>query len=267
MSAQPDSQPPEYEQPHPQGGYAGGPEMTLLEHLKELRNRVIVSAIAVVIGVLVSFFFWETIFGWLLAPGREYDPTFKVSSFSPVDRIGAIFKIGLYGGLILASPVIVYEALAFIIPGLTPKERKMLAPAMFGIVVFMAAGMAFAYWVILPASLSFLLGVGSDKIENVIGIKEYMDFVTRIVFWVGLAFEMPMVIALMARFGMVRPKQLLSFWRYAIVIIFVIAAIITPTPDPFNQSLVAGPLFFLYFVGILFAWIVQRGRPPRGASV
>lgn len=241
--------------------------MTLLEHLKELRNRVIVSAIALVIGTLISFYFWEIIFGWLLAPGRQYDASFKVSSFSPVDRIGAIFKIGLYGGLIFASPVIIYEVLAFVVPGLTPKERKMLAPSMFGVVAFMLAGMAFAYWVILPASLGFLLGVGSDKINNVIGIKEYMDFVTRIVFWVGLAFEMPMVIALVARFGLVRPKQLLKFWRYAIVIIFVIAAVITPTPDPFNQTLVAGPLFFLYFVGILFAWLVQRGRKPQGATV
>ncbi len=247
-------------------GYQGGPEMTLLEHLRELRNRVIVSALAFVVGTLVSFFFWETILGWLLAPGRHYDPNFRVSSFSPVDRIGTIFKIGLYGGLILSSPVIIYEVLAFVVPGLTPRERKMLAPGMLGVVVFLLAGMSFAYWVILPASLTFLLDVGSDKIQNVIGIKEYMDFVTRIVFWVGIAFEMPMVIALAARLGVVRAKQLLAFWRYAILIIFIIAAVITPTPDPFNQTLVAGPLFFLYFVGIFFAWLVQRRRPAPGVA-
>jgi sec-independent protein translocase protein TatC len=244
--------------------YGGGPEMTLLDHLKELRNRVMVAGLAIVLGTLVSFFFWETILGWLLAPGREYDANFRLSSFSPVDRIGAIFKIGLYGGLIISSPVIIYEVLAFVVPGLTPRERRMLAPGMLGVVVFLLAGMAFAYWVILPASLNFLLGVGSDKIQNVIGIKEYLDFVTRIIFWVGLAFEMPMVIALAARLGLVRAKQLLVFWRYAIVIIFIIAAVITPTPDPFNQTLVAGPLFFLYFVGVFFAWVVQRGRPKRG---
>jgi sec-independent protein translocase protein TatC len=132
---------------------------------------------------------------------------------------------------------------------------------MLGVVLFLLAGMAFAYWIILPASLKFLLDVGSDSIENRIGIKAYMDFVTRIVFWVGVAFEMPMVIGLAARLGLVRAKQLLSFWRYAIIVIFVISAIITPTPDPFNQTLVAGPLFCLYFVGIFFAWIVQRRRP------
>jgi sec-independent protein translocase protein TatC len=90
-----------------------------------------------------------------------------------------------------------------------------------------------------------------------------MDFVTRIVFWVGVAFELPIVLALAAKLGIVRARQLLGFWRYAIIIIFIIAAIITPTPDPFNQSLVAGPLLFLYFVGIVFAWIVQKPRPQQ----
>lgn len=242
-------------------GYSGGPEMTLIEHLLELRNRVIVSAVALVIGCVICFFFWETILGWLLAPARSDHPDFKVSAFSPVDRIGVIFKIGLYGGLILASPVVIYEILAFIVPGLTPKERKMLAPGMVGVVFFLGLGMAFAYWVILPASLGFLLDLGSEQIENRIGIKEYMDFVTRIVFFVGISFEMPMVLMLAAKLGLIRARQLLSFWRYAIILVFIIAAIITPTPDPFNQSLVGAPLLFLYFVGILFAWLVQPKRP------
>ncbi len=237
-----------------------------MEHLKELRNRVIICAVALVVGTLVSFFFWETLLGWLLAPARNDIPNFKLSSFSPVDRIGVVFKIGLYGGLIVSSPVIIYEVLAFVVPGLTPRERRMLAPGMFGVVAFLLAGMAFAYFVILPASLNFLLSVGEDNFQNVTGAKEYLDFVTRIVFWVGVSFEMPMVIALAARLGLVRARQLLKFWRYAIVIIFVIAAVITPTPDPFNQTLVAGPLFFLYFIGILFAWIVQKPRAPQIAA-
>lgn len=248
------------------GGYAGGPEMTLIEHLIELRNRVLISAAALLIGCLVCFFFWETILGWLIAPARADDPSFRLSSFSPVDRISAIFKIGLYGGLILASPVVVYELLAFIVPGLTPRERKLLAPGMFGVVVFLAAGMAFAYWIILPQSLSFLLDLGSDQIQSQIGIRQYMDFVTRIIFFVGIAFELPMVLALAAKLRIVRAKQLVHFWRYAIVIVFVLAAIITPTPDPFNQALVGGPLLVLYFVGVLFAWILQPKRPEAEAS-
>ncbi len=237
--------------------------MTLLEHLKELRNRVFVSAIAVVIGVIVCFLFWEDILGWMLAPAREEIPGFRVSSFSPTDRIGIIVKIGLYGGLILASPVVIYEIVAFIVPGLTPKERRLLLPGIIGTVAFLAMGMAFAYWVILPASLGFLLDLGSSEIENVTGVKEYVDFVVRIIFWVGISFELPMVIALLARLGLVRAKQLLGLWRYAVIAVFIIAAVVTPTPDPITQTFVAGPLFTLYFVGILFAWLVQ---PKRNAE-
>lgn len=240
----------------------GQAEMTLLEHLKELRNRVFICSIAVVIGVLICFFFWETILGWMLAPAREQIEGFKVSSFSPTDRIGIVVKIGLYGGLIIASPVIIFQMLMFVVPGLTPSEKRLLLPGVLGTIVFLIGGMAFAYWVILPASLGFLLELGSDEIQNVTGVKQYVDFVVRIVFWVGISFELPMVLALAARLHLVRARQLLGFWRYAIVIIFIIAAVVTPTPDPITQTLVAGPLFSLYFVGILFAWLVQPTKKP-----
>jgi len=216
--------------------------------------------------MLVCFLFWQTILGWLMAPARQQIPDFRVSSFAPIDRITTIFKIGLYGGVILASPVLLYELLAYIVPGLTPRERKMLAPGILGVIVFMLAGMAFAYWVILPASLGFLLTIGQDQIQNVTGIKEYIDFVTRIVFWVGIAFELPIVIALAARLGLFRARQLLHFWRYAVILVFIVAAVITPTPDPFNQSLVGGPLLLLYFIGVFFAWLVQRPRPAAAES-
>lgn len=241
-------------------------EMTLLEHLRELRNRVLVSAVAVVLGMVICLYFWEAIVGWMLAPARAQEgEDFGLAVFGPTETIGVLFKVGLYGGLMLASPVVLYELLAFIVPGLTPKERKLLLPGLFGIIIFLVAGMAFAYWIILPASLGFLLDLGGDNFNPVIGAKQYIDFATRIVFWVGLSFELPMVLALIARLGVVRAKQLLGFWRYAIVIIFVIAAIVTPTPDPLTQSLVAGPLLGLYVVGIGFAWLVQPKRPRQEA--
>lgn len=241
-------------------------EMTLLEHLRELRNRVLVSAVAVVLGMVICLYFWEAIVGWMLAPARAQEgEDFGLAVFGPTETIGVLFKVGMYGGLMLASPVVLYELLAFIVPGLTPKERKLLLPGLFGIIIFLVAGMAFAYWIILPASLGFLLDLGGDNFNPVIGAKQYIDFATRIVFWVGLSFELPMVLALIARLGVVRAKQLLGFWRYAIVIIFVIAAIVTPTPDPLTQSLVAGPLLGLYVVGIGFAWLVQPKRPRQEA--
>lgn len=247
-----------------QPAYHAGAEMTLMEHLRELRNRVLVSAVAVVLGMMVCLFFWETIVGWLIAPARAHQgPEFGLAVFGPTETIGVLFKVGMYGGLMVASPVVLYEMLAFIVPGLTPKERKLILPGLFGVIAFLLGGMAFAYWVILPASLGFLLDLGSDNFNPVIGAKQYMDFAMRIVFWVGLSFELPMILALLAKLGMVRARQLLGFWRYAVVIIFIIAAIVTPTPDPLTQSLVAGPLLALYVVGIGFAWIVQPRRPKQ----
>lgn len=260
MSAEPatESQP----QLAPVEPATGGGEMTLLEHLKELRNRVLVSALALVITTVVCFAFWRTIIGWLLAPARADHPDFTLTVFSPTETIGVFFKVGLYGGLLLASPVFVYELLAFVVPGLTPKEKRVLLPGILGTIFFLLAGMAFAYWVILPASLGFLLDFGGDQFEEKIGAKQYLDFATRIIFWVGVSFELPMVLMLAARLGLVRARQMLGFWRYSIVIVFIVAAVVTPTPDPWTQSLVAGPLLFLYFLGILLSWLVQPKKPP-----
>ncbi len=142
----------------------------------------------------------------------------------------------------------------------------MIFPGMIGVVFFLMLGMAFAYWIILPASLGFLLQLGGDNFEQAIGVQQYSSFALRILFGVGIAFELPMVLALAARLGVVRAGQLLHFWRYAIIVIFVIAAVITPTPDPFNQSLVAGPLLLLYFLGILMAKLGQKPREPVAVS-
>jgi sec-independent protein translocase protein TatC len=240
--------------------------MTLIEHLKELRNRVIWCALTLVVGVLVCAFFWETILGWLLAPGREAEEDLRLASFSPTDRIGVLFKIAIYGGLILASPMFVYQILAFIVPGLTAKERKILLPGLLGVIGFMLGGMAFAYWIVLPASLDFLLNFAEGEFDTVLGAKQYIDFTVRIIFWVGVTFEVPMVLALAAKLGLVRARQLLGFWRYAILIVFVIAAVVTPTPDFLTLMLVGLPMVALYFLGILFAWIVQpRKNQPSPA--
>ena len=194
------------------------------------------------------------------------EENFRLASFSPTDRISAIFKIAIYGGLLLALPIIIYEALAFIVPGLTRGERRVLLLGTFGCMFFMLAGMAFAYYVVLPRALDFLLGVASENVVSVTGIHEYISFVTRIILWIGIAYQLPMVLAVAARVGMVTAGQLLRFWRYAIVLVFILAAIATPTPDPLTQSVVAIPLLGLYFLGVLFAKILYTPR-GEGAEV
>ena len=196
--------------------------------------------------------------------GNTSENNFRLASFSPTDRITAIFQIALYGGLLLAAPIVIYELLAFIVPGLTGSERRILIFGVFGCLTFVIAGMLFAYFIVIERALGFLLGVASDTVDNVIGIKEYISFVTRLILWIGFSFQLPMILALAARIGLVTAGQLLRFWRYAIVIVFIIAAIATPTPDPQTQAVVALPLLALYFLGVLFAKIFYQ---PRAGSV
>jgi sec-independent protein translocase protein TatC len=245
-------------------GYAGGPEMTLLEHLKELRNRVIVSAIALVIATAFCAIFWTQVYDFLIEPARSSHPEWKPTVFGPTEKIFLVFKIALYGGISVASPVIIYEILAFIVPGLTPRERKVVFPALLGSIGFLLLGMAFAYYIVVPVSFGFLYDFGGDRFNIAIGLKQYFDFAIHLVFWSGIAFELPMVMTLLGWLGLVRARQMLRFWRYAIVIVFLIAAVVTPTPDPLTQAVVAGPLLGLYFVGVLFAKLAQR--PNRTAE-
>ena len=195
--------------------------------------------------------------------GSKSEDDFRLASFSPTDRISAIFKVSIYGGLLLAMPIILYEVLSFIVPGLTGKERRILLGGVLGSMFFLVAGMAFAYYIVLDRALEFLLGVAAGNVENVIGIHEYISFVTRIILWVGIAYQLPMVLALLGRLGMVTAGQMLRFWRYAIVLVFVLAAVATPTPDPLTQSVVAVPLLGLYFLGVLFAKLLYTPRAER----
>lgn len=239
---------------------------TVIEHLIELRNRVFKSAIAVVGFVILGVIFHGPIFDILLEPARREDvlgEDFKPAFFALTDGVFSIFKVGMYAGLLAASPVVIYQMLAFVIPGLTVKERRFVLLGMFGGVFFLVAGALFAYFVILPISIKFLVDFPSDQAEPLIGIKQYIDFVSRMILMVGISFELPMVLAILARLGIVTARQLIGFWRYAIVLIFVVAAIVTPTPDPVTQSVVAGPLLLLYTLGILFAWLVHRPRAEQ----
>jgi sec-independent protein translocase protein TatC len=228
------------------------------------------AGIVLVVAVIGSFIFWERILDLLMVPGRNAWPggrdEFRLINFGPTDTFFLAMKIALYSGVILSTPVLVWQILAFVLPGLTARERKLVLPTLLGTAFFMILGMAFAYYVILPASLNFLFDFGNDQVETIPQATLYINFALRIIFWIGIAFELPMVIALLARLGIVSARKVLGFWRYAIVLVFVLAAIITPTPDPITQTFVAGPLIILYLVGILLAWLVQPKKKPEVAA-
>ncbi len=234
--------------------------MTLIEHLLELRTRVTWMAAAVVVGM--SFFFIPA-FGfraieYLLTPARESVPDFRPQFIEPMENIAVYFQVALLGGLTLAMPVIVYHVMRFVTPALTKKEKKWIIPITIGASISFLAGVAFGFWVVLPFTLGFLLTFGDSFAQPDWRIGNYISFVTRILLVMGFVFETPLIVMGLAKFGVVNAKQLLHWWRYAIILAFVIAAIVTPTIDPVTQALVGGPIVVLYFVGIGLAWLVRR---------
>lgn len=235
--------------------------LTLFEHLQELRRRVTISALTVVVGLAVSAYFGEDIIDFLKEPAEKRVDNFEPQFIEPFELFVTYFRVALLGGLVFAMPMILYQALGFVSPGLKPGERRWLYGTVFGATALFLGGAAFAYYIALPPALDFLLNFGDgDLAQPNIRIGSYIDFVTRLVFWTGVAFQTPIIVMFLARFGLVRAGQLVRWWRLAVVAAFVVAAIVTPTIDPVTQSLVAGPIIVLYFVGIVLAVFVQPKR-------
>ena len=240
---------------------AGERYLTVLEHIEELRFRLFVSAVFVVIGLGISVFFGNQIIDFLKKPAEARNPDFQLQFIEPFELFVTYFRVSLLGGLILGMPMIVYQGLRFVSPGLAPNERLWLYATVAGTFVLFLGGVAFAYYIALPPALSFLLDFGGGEIaEPNIRVGSYVDFVTRLLFWTGVSFQTPLIVMYLSRFGIVTARQLLRWWRFAIIGAFVVAAIVTPTIDPVTQSLVAGPIIVLYFLGIILALFVQRRR-------
>lgn len=222
---------------------------TIIEHLEELRDRLAKSAIALTITTLISFVFAKQFLQLLIAPMGETPPV----SPSPTTNVVIFAKVALISGVALAMPILVYQLVSFIAPGLTPQEKRYLYLILPGATISFAAGAAFAYFIMLPTAIPFLKGFLSDLIDPGWFIDKYITFITSLLFWVGVSFETPLVIFFLAKLGVVTPASLSRYRRYAILVIAVLAAVITPTPDPFNMLLVMAPLIVLYEIGILLA--------------
>ncbi|HEV8573963.1 MAG TPA: twin-arginine translocase subunit TatC [Dehalococcoidia bacterium] len=234
--------------------------LTLVEHLQELRYRLTVCAIAVVLGVAISTYFGNDLIEFLKKPGEaRSDTDLQLQFIEPFELFGTYFRVALLGGLALAMPVIVYQVLAFASPGLKANEKRWIYGTVLAATALFFSGLAFSYYVALPPALDFLLDppFGEGLAEPNIRIGSYIDFVTRLLFWSGVSFETPLVVMFLARFQIVSAGQLLRWWRYALVAAFVIAAVVTPTWDPITQTVVAGPIIVLYGLGILLAFFVQ----------
>jgi sec-independent protein translocase protein TatC len=231
-------------------------QMTVLEHLVELRGRLVKAVLALIITTSISLLFTRRFLALLTAPMGDNLP----QAISPTETIVIYFKVALIGGLILAMPVIVYQLISFVVPGLYPHERRYLRVIVPVASLLFAAGVAFAYYVMLPAAIPFLLNFMGDIIRQQWTIERYMSLVTGLMFWVGVIFETPLVVAFLAYLGVVSPGMLWKNFRYAMVVIAIIAAVATPTPDPINMALLMLPLVLLYLLSILLALFTYRRR-------
>lgn len=229
--------------------------MTLIEHFEELRKRLFIAFCAWVVGSGVAFGFRFTILEWLREP---LPPSMTLNFFAVLEPFTVSMQISAFFGLVAAAPVIIGQLWGFIAPGLYKEERRYAVPfILFAALAFMA-GVAFAYYVVLPFTIPILLGFLGDEAQGLLSIGRYISTLLMLMGVFGLMFEMPVLGFLLARIGLVRSEVMVQSRRWAIVIGVVAAAVLTPTGDPFNLALVAGPLLLLYELTIVVVRVSQR---------
>jgi len=234
------------------------PGMSLMEHLDELRRRIVRSALYLFAGFIIAYVFHERLFALVQAPLSKIGKTLVFTH--PMDPLNIYLQVSLIGGAILASPFILFQVWLFIAPGLYQKERRFVIPFMAATVGLFLTGASFGYFYVLPGALKILIVDFGHNFTSMVTIEEYSGFFLSIILGLGISFEMPILIFFLALFGIVSPKFLWKNIRYAILAVFLVAAIITPSPDPWTMCIYAIPMLALYMVGIAVAWWVHPSR-------
>jgi sec-independent protein translocase protein TatC len=236
-------------------------ELSLVQHLGELRDRLMVTAIALVATTAIAFFFGTQLIRILIIPidctfipaFTCHEPPTTLISLSPTENFATYFRVALFAGFALAMPVILYEIYAYVDPALLPKERRFIRFMGLPVIGLFIAGMLFCYFVLLPNAIKFLINFGDEVIKNQLRAADYISFVTIFILGMGLIFEVPVAIFALVKIHVITRQSLAKQRRYAVLVAFVIAAVITPTPDPFNQTLVAIPMYLLFELGLFVA--------------
>ncbi len=221
-------------------------EMSLFDHLEELRQRIFYALIAVFIGVVGCFLGVKPLVQLLEVPAQGV----KFLQLAPGEYFFVSIKVAGYSGILVSSPFILYQIIQFVLPGLTRRERRLVAPVVLGSSLLFFLGLAFAYSALIPAALNFFISYGADVVEQIWSIDKYFEFVLLLMFSTGLAFQIPIIQLLLGFLGIVSSKQMLSGWRIVILGATVLGAVLTPSTDPLTQSLLAGAVLGLYFGGI-----------------
>jgi sec-independent protein translocase protein TatC len=241
------------------------PGMSLMEHLDELRRRIIHSALYLGAGFVVAYIFHERLYWFVQQPLDRLH--IRLNYTHPMDPLNLYLQVSLIGGAILSSPFILYQVWLFIAPGLYQKERRFVVPFMAATVGLFLLGAGFGYFFVLPGALKILIVDFGSKFNPMVTIEEYTGFFLSIILGLGISFELPILIFFLAMFGIVSPRFLWKNIRYAILAVFLVAAIITPSPDPWTMCIYAIPMLGLYMIGIGVAWWVHPSRrKTRGTA-
>ena len=243
-------------------------ELSFFEHLGELRRRVLICALSIVAGTGAAFAFHKKIVEFLVSPsGLEVGSTGQLQFIEVTEGISTAFRVSVLAGFVVALPIIIYQVIMFVAPGLTPRERRLLFGFLPLVLLAFVAGMGFAYYVLTPPALRILLEIGSELAAPQIRLSNIINLMVRLLFWMGVAFETPLIMYLLAQLGIVSSRRLARFRRVWVVIAFILAALITPTFDPVNQTLVALPLLALYEFGVLLARLAERSRRKAETAI
>lgn len=237
-------------------------------HLADLRKRLVISMIVLLVAFMVCFSFWEPIFALIKAPlSAAYASNIKglLVQKAPAEGILTAMKVAFFAALIISMPVIFYQFWLFIAPGLYKNEKALVLPFVIFASIMFAIGVAFSYFIVFPFIIKYILAFGNSQFEAYISVGDYISFFTRFILGFGIAFELPVLSYFLAKVGLITDMTLRRFFKYAIVIIFVIAAIITP-PDVISQLFLAVPLIGLYFLSIVIAYMVNREEPSKDGS-
>ncbi|QKF82201.1 twin-arginine translocase subunit TatC [Halarcobacter ebronensis] len=233
----------------------------LKPHIADLRKRLINSAICLIIAFFVCFNFYEPILKWMMVPVEAVlPPNSHMVAVEIQETFFTALKVAFFSGFIVSLPVIFWQLWLFLAPGLYDHEKKLVIPFVFFATLMFLIGASFAYWVVVPFGFDFLINFGSAVVTVLPSIGKYVGFFTKLLFGFGVAFELPVITFFLAKIGLVDDKMLKDFFKYAVVLIFILAALLTP-PDVLTQFLMAGPLILLYIVSIYIAKIFNPAAP------
>lgn len=237
------------------------PGMSLMEHLEELRKRIIHSALYLAVGFVVAWILHDKLVGFLQAPLNKIGKSLVFTH--PMDPLNLDLQVALLGGAILASPLILYQVWLFIAPGLYQNERRFVIPFMGATISLFLTGAAFGYFFVLPGAMKILIIDFGHNFTSMVTIEDYSSFFLSIILGLGISFELPILIFFLALFGLVSPRFLWRNIRYAILAVFIVAAIICPSPDPWTMCVYAIPMLTLYIIGIGVAWWVHPAHKEK----